>query len=436
MSVALLIYTTKDTSRIRYTFSLFFESLIKTTYKLTTDVSEYSAYDGPKLNYSEKPIASDEIFIHSSTLLCETGIKQQQINVSEWQGLKVFCQTEGGAMPFDVFAASFYLVSRYEEYLPFSPDKFERFKPTDSIAFKNKFIDIPLVNLWAEELKKIIRAKFSALEITENKYTFTPTIDIDVAYAHKGRKIGITLGSYMKALLKLNIGFIYNKSLALLGLRPDEYDTYRYQQEIFKKYSLRPLYFFLAGNWSRYDKNINVEGNYFSSLIKKVDTYADVGIHPSFMSVSAEAVVKDEINRVQKNLSSKITKSRQHFLRIMLPDTYRCLAKLGIADDFTMAYAGCPGFRAGICTPFYFYDLQKEEVLPVKIHSTAIMDGTLREYLLLSPDEAIALAKKLIEQVKKVNGEFICIWHNDTLNDSGKWKGWRRVFETMMEFAK
>jgi hypothetical protein len=86
-----------------------------------------------------------------------------------------------------------------------------------------------------------------------------------------------------------------------------------------------------------------------------------------------------------------------------------------------------------MCTPFYFYDLPKEETLPVKLHSTVIMEGTLREYMQLKPEDAITLSRNLIEQVKSCNGEFICIWHNHSLGETSSWKGWTKVFEDMLQ---
>jgi hypothetical protein len=433
MEPVLLVFTPELTPRIEYTFSLFFESLISTPYKLTTDISEHKTYSGPKLNYSAQQIENDKLFFRSQGLLTQTGIVPQEIVVSEWNSLKIFYGVKDSDLPFDIFAASFYLVSRYEEYLNSAHDEHHRFKSGDSLAFKNNFLDVPIVNQWAEELKKVLLKEYPQLTIKENTYKFIPTIDVDVAYAHLGRKMGVTIGSYFKLLSKFKIGGMLNKTLVLMGLRKDEYDTYQYQEEIFNRHDTRPIYFFLAGKRTMYDRNIETEGNSFSGLIKKLSSFADVGIHPSYHSASQPEIVGEEIKRVEKNLSGKVTKSRQHFLKVTLPDTYRCLIQPGITDDYSMAYADAPGFRAGLCTPFLFYDLKAEKTLPVKVHSTIAMDGTFNEYLHLSPGEAISKIQKLALQVKKCNGEFISIWHNHSLNELGHWKGWRKVFETMIE---
>jgi hypothetical protein len=436
MEPVLFVYTAELNPRVEYAFSLFFESLITTPYKLTKDIAEYKTYSGPKLNYSAQQIEKDKLFFQSHGLLTQTGIVLQEITVSEWNGLKIFYQVKDSVLPFDIFAAGFYLVSRYEEYLNSAPDEHHRFKSGDSLAFKNNFLNMPIVNLWALELKKLLLKEYPQLTIKENTYKFIPTIDIDIAYAHLGKKIGVTLGSYFKLLSRFKIGGIFNKAFVLLGLRKDEYDTYQYQEEIFKKYSIRPIYFFLAGKRTTYDRNIDTDSVPFSALIKKLSSFADVGIHPSYHSASQAEIVGEEIKRVENNLTEKVTKSRQHFLKIVLPDTYRCLAQLGIADDYSIAYADAPGFRAGICVPFLFYDLKAEQTLPVRLHSTIAMEGTFNEYLHRSPEEAISTIQKLILQVKMCNGEFIGIWHNHSLNDKGHWNGWRKVFEAMIEAGR
>jgi len=304
-----------------------------------------------------------------------------------------------------------------------------------ALLLKIIFLDEPLVNHWAEELKKIIRIEYPDIIFSENRYSFIPTMDIDVAYAYLGRSLSVTIASYLKTISKFQFRTAIQKKLVILRLKKDPYDTFDYQESIFKKYKLNPIYFFLAGKRGPYDKNISPESSKFKKLVKKISSFAKIGIHPSYQSGSDAKIVAEEIIKVERNISKKITCSRQHFLKLNLPDTYRCLAKLGITDDYTMTYAGAVGFRASICTPFFFYDLQAEIVLPVKIHSGSVMDGTLNEYLKLSPMDAVSVIGELIQKVKNVKGEFIPIWHNHSISEYGHWRGWKTVFETMMETA-
>jgi len=119
-----------------------------------------------------------------------------------------------------------------------------------------------------------------------------------------------------------------------------------------------------------------------------------------------------------------------------LPDTYRDLIELDIQEDYTMGYASDYGFRAGLCTPFFFYDLDLEVETSLKIFPFALMEGTLKYYQKVSPEKAMEHIRPLIDEVKKVNGCFISLWHNDSMNDLGTWKGWQKVYLEMVEYAK
>ncbi len=128
-------------------------------------------------------------------------------------------------------------------------------------------------------------------------------------------------------------------------------------------------------------------------------------------------------------------KSRQHFLKLRFPDTYRNLIAAGITDDYTMGYADETGFRAGICSPYKWYDLEKEVMTNLTIHPFAVMDGTLNSYLKLTPAQALEKVKSLAQEVKNVNGELITIWHNETLSDWKDWKGWKDFYEQVIRIA-
>ena len=100
-----------------------------------------------------------------------------------------------------------------------------------------------------------------------------------------------------------------------------------------------------------------------------------------------------------------------------------------------MGFADQTGFRAGICTPFYFYDLENEIKTNLLIVPFQVMDGTLLHYVKLSPGQAFKEIQTLMNEVKNVGGKFVSIWHNETANDLGEWKGYREVFEEMNQLG-
>ena len=107
---------------------------------------------------------------------------------------------------------------------------------------------------------------------------------------------------------------------------------------------------------------------------------------------------------------------------------------LGITEDFTMGYASILGFRAGIASPFSFYDLDMEQALPIKIFPFAITDDILRFNLKLEADCVINEIQDIVNSVKQVNGTLITVWHNNTFSNFGMWKGWKNVYEEVIKF--
>ncbi|MGQ0828160.1 MAG: DUF7033 domain-containing protein [Bacteroidota bacterium] len=280
----LLIYTHKITHRNKYIFNLIFKDILGIDINLTDDADAFKKYNGAKLSYTNNPLG-DELFFTSRNLLFETGVSEQNISVFEYNAYKVFYATgKASALPYDVFAASFYLVSRYEEYLPHIRDEYDRFDAKDSLAFMNGFLQKPVVNTWALWIKELLQKKYPQLAFPEKKYEFISTIDIDNAYAYREKGFTRSLGGYLKSLSTFAFGEIAERTRVLLGLQKDPYDTYDFQLEILKKYKFRSIYFFLLGDYGVNDKNLPIESKKFQTLIKMLGDYTEIGIHPSYGS--------------------------------------------------------------------------------------------------------------------------------------------------------
>jgi hypothetical protein len=60
------------------------------------------------------------------------------------------------------------------------------------------------------------------------------------------------------------------------------------------------------------------------------------------------------------------------------------------------------------------------------------MDATFRTYLKQSPEEAEKKILELRDKVKKVNGVFILVWHNNTFAPTKEGNEWRRIFLNLL----
>jgi len=430
-----LIYTHKITNRNRFVFRLFFREHLGLNIRITDNADEFRAASGPKLSYTNHPVA-DELFFLARNLTFESGIREQNISVFDWEGNKVFFASgKSSALPFDPFACAFYMVSRYEEYLPHIRDRLDRFDAHSSLAWEHKFLETPVVNHWIKMTADALLAKFPELQITTKKYSFTPTIDIDNAYAYKLKGLMRTLGGFARSIVHFDIADFRKRVRVLAGFDRDPYDTYEYQLGIQKKYGFRPLYFFLLGDYGVNDKNIPPQNRKFQELIRTLADYADVGIHPSFGSNTDASRLPVEISRLKQIVHGDVTRSRQHFLMLKFPETYRNLSEKDITDDYSMGFANECGFRAGICTAYNFYDLDIESETNLRVHPFAVMDATLNLYMKLSPEDAIQRVNRLTDECRKAGGEMMILWHNETLSEIREWQGWRKVYEEVIEYG-
>ncbi|MCB0403106.1 MAG: polysaccharide deacetylase family protein [Flavobacteriales bacterium] len=428
----ILIYSHKLTNRLKYIFTTIFKDVLLTPVEFTQDPETFKQHPDVKINYTSKNLGSG-LFFQSSTLLFENGITEQNISVFKHEEYPCFfAVSKESALPFDPFAASFYLISRYEEYLPHIRDEHERFNAMESLAYKHRFLQLPLVNIWINQIEQIIRKAYPEFNFPERKFQFISTIDIDNAYAYKHKGNLRAFGGLIKGIKE---GTFAKRIRVLMGKEHDPYDTFDYQNQIHKKHNISPVYFILLGDYGVNDKNIPVNNRAFQSLIKSLADYTTVGIHPSYASNSSNEQLTKEIKRLQDITHRNTTKSRQHFLKLVLPVTYRNLIENDIEEDYTMGYADHCGFRASICSPYQFYDLDTESITNLTIIPFTVMEATFQYYQNGSPEEVRQQIHELMQKVKDVKGTFVSVWHNESLSDEGIWKGWKNVYEFMLEEA-
>lgn len=433
----ILVYSEEITPRIEYIFQLIFVQILRIEVSFTTNPHEFLYSESPKINYSQKKFR-DEIYIKPHGLLSQKNIETVEIKPVKYNSETFFFESSPDSIfPFDMFAASFYLLTRYEEYFETELDKFGRFPASKSILAEFNLLKKPVVDIWAKWLAKEIHKRFPQITFIKWRFKFISTIDIDNAWAYLNKGFWRTYGALTKLLLKGNISEFKSRVRVLKGKEKDPYHTYEYLDAFFTNNEEKLKFFFLLGDYGKFDKNVSHENHGFQKLIQRISMEYEIGIHPSFAGFvhGCHGKVIKEKERLEKIVERKITKSRQHYLNLKFPKTYKNLIKAGIAEDYTMGFADQIGFKAGTCTPYYFYDLENEMKTDLLIVPFQVMDGTLLHYLKLSPENAFAEVEKIMHEVKEVGGTFVSIWHNETVNDLGEWKGYREVFEKMNQLG-
>ncbi|MGG5487430.1 polysaccharide deacetylase family protein [Gaetbulibacter sp. PBL-D1] len=427
----LLVFTHKITPRLSYAFKHICTRILGVPVSFTTTIEEFIAHESLKISYAKQPL-SNEIFIRSHELLFEQGLNDVEIHVHDWDTTKAFFGTsEKSSLPYDIFAATFYLLSRYEEYLPHVKDEYGRFLAKESLAFKNGFLHQPVIDIWAYKFKSVLQAQFPDFEFPKKSYSIQPVIDVPMAYYFRQKGLLRTIGGTLGDLFRFKFRQFYQRYLVLFGFQRDPYDTFKWIITKQKQTKFKFVVFFLIGDYSTYDKNINVNRKQFVSLIKSVSDYCKVGLKASYFALEDIEVLKKEKKKMESIVNYGLEASRHSFSKLNLPESYRNLIELEVKQDFTMGYINELGFRAGTCTPFQFYDLDYEVQTPLQINAFHCIDyALLKRHSFLDKKQEL---ERLIQQVKQVNGTFTPVFHNYTFGDDVRWKGFRDLFGVILD---
>ncbi|CAM4103944.1 hypothetical protein SAMN06265348_103424 [Pedobacter westerhofensis] len=354
----LLVYVPLLTPRIKYIFNFIFNDVLQTQVAFSSNVSEFKVSELPKITYGDQPVGDEPFFRQSAFLLSHT-ILQPTIKTTTFGDTIVPFAVDNSSLPFDVFAAAFYFVSRYEEYLPFTADHEGHYPAEASLQSKLKLLEFPVVDGWALMLKNMLLKSYPKLHFGKKEYTFTPLICLypkaRLSPLHKAIKLFRKL-PFMKP------------AAAVAGLKPGGLQLFLKEQH--EKYDLNPVY--------------------FHKPVQELDMVC----------------------------------GRQ----LSFPNSYLHLIKSGITKDYRMGYAHTIGFRAGTCTPFFWYDLQLEKTTHLLIHPVAVNDEILKLNRTFNIEDVLAKWGRLIENVKLLNGHFYLLWHKETLPEFGKGKVGRRLY--------
>lgn len=431
--MSVLLFTSKITPRLQYVAAFVSNTFFDKQLQITDNFAHYQSHDGLAINYSAHKILPSELHLQPVDLLFEKNIAQQNIGCFDWQGLKVFFRT-GGDISFDIFAATFYLISRYEEYLPHAKDEFGRYAHINSLAFREHFLDLPLVNMWWNKLLQLLSKKLQYTPApSPNTFQFIPTYDVDIAFNYKARGFKRTIAAIAKDMYGMKISALNERIDVLAGKKKDPYDTFEWLDALHEKHRLNPVYFFLLAEKNKgYDKNNAIHAPAMKLLCTRLANRYEAGIHPSWQSSKSFDILLKEIKVLHHITGNRIAHSRQHYIKMTLPQTYRLLIDAGILHEYSMGYGSINGFRASVASPFYWFDLEQNKATHLLVHPFCYMDANAIFEQQLTVQQAAHELEQYCSIVKKERGTFITIFHNHFLTRQREWAPWRDMYAAFL----
>jgi hypothetical protein len=315
----------------------------------------------------------------------------------------------------DIFAQCFFMLTRWEEYVNKNRDNHNRFPATESLAFKEGFLDRPIVNEQIERLKKMLLELDSNLRFREKKFQLILTHDVDGLYFWKSKKqlFRIVVGDVLK---RKNIFLAFNRIKEYIAVKrekiKDPFDTFDWLMDRSEEIGVKSRFYFMSGGVTEYDNNYQIDEPKVLELIDKIKKRGHlIGIHPSYNAYNNHQQFKKERELLENITKQKIVEGREHYLRFEVPTTWQIWEDNGMKIDSTCGYADREGFRCGTGDEFSVFNILTREKLKLKERPLILMDCTLFDYNNYSYAESI----EKISSLRSDNQIFTILWHNSSI---------------------
>ena len=385
--------------------------------------SLYLAY-GRAVSYGELRRA---VLIEPSGLLSQRGVAADYRTRYDWyEGIRC---PEGG----DPLAAAFYLLTCYEEWASREADEHGRVPAASLSHVREGLARVPVVDrLWLVLAKALVEAAgYPRTPVALLPSPGYSSLDVDSVYALAGKPFASKLRSALWHVMHGDWRGLRAVVSALRGGR-DPFDTFDYLRELHRAHGLTPYVFVLMGYATGLDPAWPLGDERYRGLVARLSDWVHLGVHPSYESSRRTSLIKSELGALRAIAGGEVRDSRQHYLRIAWPVTFRALLATGVTDDYSLGWPDELGFRAGTARSFTWYDLDAERATGLALHPPHVMDVTGRYYLGLSPKQFSRAALEVHEAARGVGGGLRLLWHNSNLGPAYGWGPFRSTYEALI----
>jgi hypothetical protein len=351
-----------------------------------------------------------------------------------WDNKAWFQVDRNGNLVFwvDIIAASFFMLSRWEETVASTHDEHERFPATASVAYKQGFLDRPVVDEYALILREWLKVLVPGWDPKPRAFSVFLSHDVDsIRLLRQWLPAAMTLGGDLVKRRSLMTAWRTASGWALPGRDP-YFQGIQALARVSEENGLGgDVYNFMASKPSSMDNDYDLAWPRVTKCLQGLrERGFEIGFHASYHTLNDPGRLALEKARFEALTGETRAGGRQHFLRFQVPETWRHWEQVGLSYDSTMAYADCEGFRCGTCHPFRPFDVKQDREMALWEQPLIAMDNTLQGYRALTPEQGRARILELARRCRRVEGTFTLLWHNTSL--VGDWRPWWDVYQRVV----
>lgn len=304
-------------------------------------------------------------------------------------------------------------LSRWEETLGREADVHGRFPARQSVAFRDGFLDRPIVDEYAFAFEQVVQALYPGWQ--------PPDRQLRIKLSHDADHIGIPFRWKDTIRQTTQYRRPLNSARDVLGLLTDaEPSNLRALREIVKLSMNRRLdsaVYWKASQASARDSGYDPRDPKVRAIIAWLtENEVECGVQPGYETFRAPEKLRREIQILREAIGDRPLGGRQHYLR-WSPETWIHWETCGLVYDSSVCFAEHIGFRAGTCIPYrpWLFPLNRPaELLEIPL---LVMDRTLVGYMGLSDEASVEAVSSCLARCRAVGGVFTLVWHNNNLLD-------------------
>jgi hypothetical protein len=421
--VRLYLICPQATSRLQYVASILFENLLGLDLTIVAPEAFMPEIHVPALSYACSIDNLEEI--PSAALLFETGLPRvfpETYENPRLPGLFPFPNAPG-TFKFDILASAFWILIDGWELTGLLPkDLYDRTDGRHHPLMIEGWISRPIIHDYASALA----SRISGCLFQPKSGKIHITLDIDEPWMHAYKPWHIQLGGMIKSLGQGDMRTVKQRIKSLMGIE----DPFYIFPHLTHPQSL--ILFFLIDRHDPKDGRHTWRLSAYRKLIQMChERGIHIGIHPSFSSSDVPGRIAFEKQKLEEIIGQPVVSSRQHFLRYKNPETFRELEACGIRHEYSLCPIYACGYMRGMAQPFLWYDIGQERTSQLTLHPVMVMDRALQKYQGIRADEAWEKIKSEADTCLSYGGEFVILWHNATLSETGEWQGWKKVWTAL-----
>jgi len=316
----------------------------------------------------------------------------------------------------DIIAATLFMLTRWEETVTPERDEHDRFPATASVAYKQGFLDRPIVDEYALILRAWLRVLLPSWQPQCGKFSIKVSHDIDHARRFRNLTNALrTCAHYLKHRLwqKAWNSLIQAMTETIAPKSATYYQNIYTLARLAQTHQIDTTFYFMAASPGPMDNEYQITASHIQTCIQQlIEWQFNIGLHPSYQTFNDPIKLQQEKNRLDKTLPQPTTHARQHYLRFDTPAIWQIYSATGLAHSSNMGYHDQEGFRCGTCHSFTPFDWQEDRCLPLTEQPLIIMDKTLKNYRRLAAEQSLELIQQYALRCQHMEGCFSLLWHN------------------------